>query len=340
MQILLGGWQALVGYFTITRIISLIIAFFLSGAISQFMSQGAVTKYFGPNAKRSISYIIASVSGAILAVCSCSVLPMFASIRKKGAGIGPAITFLFSGPAINVLAIIFTFTLISVDIGFVRVISAIILSVVIGFIMFLLYNKGEIVEANEAMFNIGDDNSRKGWQNILFFITLIAILISGVKNPVPTGVLAIGLIVELLLFFKKDELIEWCKATYDLARKIIPLFIIGVFLAGVIEAVIPPEYMVKYVGNNSFGANLLASVFGAFMYFATLTEVPIVNSFMALGMLKGPATALLLAGPSLSLPNMIVIAKVMGVKKAFTYFGLVIILSAIIGMLAGYIIYV
>jgi uncharacterized membrane protein YraQ (UPF0718 family) len=340
LNVLLAGWQALVDYLTISRIIMLIIAFFLSGAISQFMSQGAVMKYFGPNAKKGLSYLIATVSGAILAVCSCSVLPMFASIRKKGAGIGPAITFLFSGPAVNVLAIIFTFNMISVDIGFARLLGVLFLSPVIGFIMYLLYNKSEVVEANAAMFNIEDDHTRKQWQNLLFFATLIAILISGVKYPIITGIFAVGLVVELILYFKKDELLEWCKATFDLAKKIVPLFIIGVFLAGIIEAVIPSEFMVKFVGNNSVGANLIAAVFGAFMYFATLTEVPIVNSFMALGMLKGPAIALLLAGPSLSLPNMIVIGKVMGVKKTLTYVGLVVILSALIGMLAGYIIYI
>jgi uncharacterized membrane protein YraQ (UPF0718 family) len=264
---------------------------------------------------------------------------MFASIRKKGAGIGPAVTFLFSGPAINVLAIIFTFTLIRVDIGFVRVTGAIILSVVIGLIMYVLYNKSEVVEANEAMFQMQDDTSRKAWQNILFFLTLISILVSGVKNPIPTSILAVFLVVQLIVFFKKDELIEWCKATWSLAKKIVPLFVVGVFLAGVIEAVIPTEYMVRFVGNNSYGANLIGSVFGAFMYFATLTEVPIVNSFMALGMLKGPATALLLAGPSLSLPSMIVISKLLGIKKAFTYFALVIVLSALIGMLAGLLVY-
>lgn len=339
MQILLSGWQALVDYFTLTRIISLIIAFFLSGAISQFMSQGAVMKYFGPNANKVMSYLVAAVSGAILAVCSCSVLPMFASIRKKGAGIGPAVTFLFSGPAINVLAIIFTFTLISVDIGFVRVTGAIVLSVIIGLIMYVLYNKGEIVEANESIFQIKNESNRKVWQDVLFFITLIGILVSGVKNPIPTSILAILLIIELILFFKKIELIEWCKATFSLAKKIVPLFIIGVFLAGVIQAVIPTAFMIKFVGNNSYGANLIASIFGAFMYFATLTEVPIVKSFMALGMLKGPATALLLAGPSLSLPSMIIISKLLGIKKAFTYFTLVIVFSALIGMLAGIMIY-
>lgn len=340
MNILLSGWQALVDYLTISRVISLIIAFFLSGAISTFMTKGAIMKYFGPNSKKSISYTIASVSGAILAVCSCSVLPMFASIRKKGAGIGPAITFLFAGPAINVLAIIFTFNLIGIDIGFTRVICAIILSIIIGLIMSILYQKSEKVDPNEKMFNIKDYNNRTWWQNLLFFIILLSILISGVAHPFITSLIFIALIIVLILFFKKEELVTWCQETWDLAKKIVPLFIIGVFVAGVITAIVPTNFIVKYVGNNSINANLLAGVFGAFMYFATLTEVPIVNSFIELGMHKGPVLALLLAGPSLSLPNMIVIGKVMGIKKTLSYILLVVILSAIIGLITGSIIFV
>ncbi|GAA0182873.1 permease [Clostridium sediminicola] len=339
MNIILSGWQALVDYLTITRVISLIIAFFLSGAISTFMSKGAVLKYFGPNAKKSIAYTIASVSGAILAVCSCSVLPMFASIRKKGAGIGPAVTFLFAGPAINVLAIIFTFNLIGVDIGFARVISAIVLSIIIGILMSILYQKSEEIDPNENMFNIQEENERTWWQNLIFFLVLLAILISGVKHPIITIIFFIILIGILFLYFKKEELLNWCDETWFLAKKIVPLFIIGVFIAGVLTAIIPETFMVKFVGNNSLGANLLAGVFGAFMYFATLTEVPIVNSFMELGMNKGPVLALLLAGPSLSLPNMIVIGKVMGIKKTLTYVCIVVVLSAIVGFLVGNIIF-
>lgn len=296
-------------------------------------------KYFGPNSDKRLSYLVASVSGAILAVCSCSVLPMFAGIRKKGAGIGPATTFLFSGPALNILAITFTFSLIGVDIGFVRVFSAVILSIVIGFLMYLFYNKSETVDANEAMFSMDDGNDRTFAQNALFFVTMIGILVSGAGRPVITSILVVILAVQLYGNFKKDELVDWCRETYSLARKIVPLFIVGIFAAGVITEIIPPEYMVTFVGNNSYGANIIASVFGAFMYFATLTEVPIVNGFMELGMFKGPATALLLAGPSLSLPNMIVISRVIGLKKAVTYFGLVVVLSAFVGMLAGYLIY-
>jgi len=296
-------------------------------------------KYFGPNSNKLLSYLVASVSGGILAVCSCSVLPMFAGIRQKGAGIGPATTFLFSGPALNILAITFTFSLIGVDIGFVRVFGAILLSIVIGFVMYLVYNKSETVDANEEMFNMEDDNDRTFAQNLLYFLTLVAILVSGVGRPIITSILVVILAVQLYRNFTKDELVDWCRETYGLAKKIVPLFIIGIFAAGVITAIIPPEYMVTFVGNNSYSANIIASVFGAFMYFATLTEVPIVNGFMELGMIKGPATALLLAGPSLSLPNMIVISRVIGIKKAVTYFALVVVLSAFIGMLAGYFIY-
>ena len=338
-EILLSGWEALVAYFTLPRVISLTIAFFLSGAIATFMSQGAVVKHFGPDAPKTLSYLVASVSGAILAVCSCSVLPMFASIRKKGAGIGPAITFLFSGPAINILAITMTFSMIGVAIGLVRVIGAIVLSLIIGVIISLLYRKSETVEANAAMFVSDAISPRKTWQNLLFFATLIAILVLGVKNPLPTGILTIVLGVQLIMYFQKSELWTWVKETAKLAKKIIPLFIIGIFLAGIITYLIPPATMVRLVGANTIWANLLGSGFGALMYFATLTEVPIVTSFLSLGMGMGPATALLLAGPTLSLPNMIVIAKVLGIKKGFTYFGLVILLSGAIGFMAGLWIY-
>lgn len=339
MPIIIAGWEALVNYLTIHRILSLTIAFFLSGAIATFMTQGAVIKYFGPNAKKGLSYLVASVSGAILAVCSCSVLPMFASIRKKGAGLGPAVTFLFAGPAINVLAITFTFSLLGVDIGLVRVISAVVLSVLIGLTMFVIFRKHETVDANPDMFELTEKSPRKTWQSLLFFLLLLGMLISGVRNPIPTLVFLGLLLLVLVLYFSKDELWEWVKATFNLAKKIVPLFIIGIFIAGILTAVIPPEEMVRFVGSNTLGANLMASVFGAFMYFATLTEIPIVQSFMSLGMIKGPATALLLAGPSLSLPNMIVIGRVMGLKRTVTYVGIVVVLSALIGLFAGLFIY-
>lgn len=337
MNILSAGWQALVDYLTITRVISLAFAFFLSGAISSFMAKNAVMKYFGPKAHKGMAYTIASASGAILAVCSCSVLPMFASIRRKGAGIGPAITFLFAGPAINVLAIIFTFTLISPSIGVARVSASMFVAIVIGLIMSILYQNTEEQDPNSDMFEIKDETERKGWQTALYFLSLLGILISGVKHPITTTIFFILLALILITSFSKDEVLGWCEETWGLTKKIAPLFIVGVFVAGIITAIIPQTFMVKYAGSNTISSNILASIFGAFMYFATLTEVPIVNSFMALEMNKGPILALLLAGPSLSLPNMLIIGKVMGWKKTSTYITLVVVLSALFGLTFGFI---
>jgi uncharacterized membrane protein YraQ (UPF0718 family) len=339
IDLFLEGLIALRDYFIFRRIISLTIAFSLSGAIVVFLSQQAIIKYFGPKTHKGIAYIIAAISGAILTVCSCSVLPMFASIRKKGAGLGPAITFLFSGPAINVLAITMTFSLIGFDIGASRIIGAIILSIVIGLMMFLLYNKSEVVEADERLFTVKGPSERALWQNIVFFATLLSVLIFWYIHWIPTVIVTLILVVIVFKFFSFDEIKEWGKETFLLVKKIIPLFIIGIFIAGVIGALLDEEFVVRLVGNNTYQANLLAGTFGAFMYFATLTEVPIVNMFIhTLGMHKGPAVALLLAGPSLSLPNMIVITKVLKLKKAMTYFILVITLSAVVGLIAGFMI--
>jgi uncharacterized protein len=322
--------------FSLLRLISLFIAFSISGAIIVFMSQGAVLKHMGPNAKPIKAYGVASVSGVILAVCSCSVLPMFASIRKKGAGIGPAIAFLFSGPAINILALTLTFTDIGVDIALARVIGAFVLSFIIGFIMFLIYHKSEERNLNAAIFNIHEDTPNlKTWQKTLFFATLFAILIFGVYQPLPTIIFIVFLILQLVLFFKLEDIKKWGKETYLLAKKILPLFVIGIFFAGIVSSLITTEMLSVFVGSNTYISNIIASVTGAFMYFATLTEVPIVSALLANGMHKGPATALLLAGPSLSLPNMIVISKVIGIKRALTYITLVIVFAAFVGLIAG-----
>jgi uncharacterized protein len=322
--------------FSLLRLMSLFIAFSISGAIIVFMSQGAVLKHMGPNAKPIKAYGVASVSGVILAVCSCSVLPMFASIRKKGAGIGPAIAFLFSGPAINILALTLTFTDIGIDIALARVIGAIVLSFIIGFLMFLIYHKSEERNLNAAVFNIDDDTPNlKTWQKTLFFATLFAILIFGVYQPLPTIIFIVFLILQLVLFFKIEDIKKWGKETYLLAKKILPLFVIGIFFAGIVSSLITTEMLSTFVGSNTYISNIIASVTGAFMYFATLTEVPIVSALLANGMHKGPATALLLAGPSLSLPNMIVISKVIGIKRALTYITLVIIFAAFVGLIAG-----
>ncbi len=334
-----AGISALRDYFILARFISLSIAFSLSGAIVAFMSQGAVIRFFGPKANKWLSYLVASVSGAVLTVCSCSVLPMFASIRKKGAGIGPAIAFLFSGPAINILAITMTFSLIGIDIGFARVFGAVFLALLIGFLMFVIFRKSEIVEADARMFDAIDTAPRPWWQNTLFFTTLLSVLVLWYVNPYLTLIMAVVVLVQAFIYFTPDELRVWGFETLTLAKKIIPLFIIGIFLAGVIGSLLSEALMVSLVGENTYLSNLLASVFGAFMYFATLTEVPIVTMFIdRLSMHRGPAVALLLAGPTLSLPNMIVISRVLGVKKSTAFFTMVVIFSAAVGLIAGLVI--
>ena len=335
MTFIAAGLEAIVDYVTLHRVISLLIAFLLSGAIASFMSQGSVLKHFGPDAKPVMAYGVASLSGVILSVCSCSVLPMFSSIRKKGAGIGPAVTFLFAGPAINILAITMSFNLLGTDIGLVRTVSAVILSVVIGISMMLIWAKHEKVSANADMFASSGKSYRESWKTMVFFALLVGILISGVRNPVPTLILTALLLGVIILWFKLHEIKAWLFESWKLVYKIAPLFIVGIFLAGIIQEAIPTEVMARLVGTGSVLSNLVAATFGAFMYFATLTEVPIVQSFMSLGMLKGPAIALLLAGPSLSLPNMIVIGRVMGWKRALTYVGLTVVFATFAGYIAG-----
>ncbi|MFP4177354.1 MAG: permease [Acholeplasmataceae bacterium] len=324
--------------FSLLRILSLFIAFSISGAIVVFMSKKAILKHMGPKANRLKAYGVASVSGVILAVCSCSVLPMFASIRKKGAGLGPAIAFLFSGPAINVLALSLTFSTIGVDIALARVIGSIVLALVIGYAMHRIYRKSEQVRADENVFARYQEEEipQKPWQVALFFLTLFGILVFGVYEPLPTVILAVVLVVELALFFNFDDIRAWGRETFSLAKRIFPLFIVGVFFAGILDALVTPRMLADLVGTNGYPQNLLASLTGSLMYFATLTEVPIVSALLENGMHRGPATALLLAGPSLSLPNMVVITRVIGIKRAMTYIGLVVMLSALVGMVAGF----
>ncbi len=333
------GLKYLIDYITIRRFFSLLIAFALSGAIAVFMSQGAVLKYFGPRTDKRLAYLVASVSGIVLAVCSCSVLPMFASIRRKGAGLGPAIAFLFSGPAINVLAVTMTFDAFGIEVMLVRVIGAILLAVIIGLTMFALFHMSETSEGDQRMFEDQETSALKPWQKLLLFATLIGMLLSFPDVLILTGALFILLIIQLALFYAREDILEWGRATFDLAKRIVPLFLIGIFIAGIITFAVSDEFMAGLVGSNTYPANVIASLFGAVMYFATLTEIPIVESFRGLGMHLGPATALLLAGPSLSLPNMIVITRVIGIKRSLSYIALVVIFAGLIGLLAGAIIY-
>lgn len=394
-------------------ILCLLPAFFIAGVIAVFVSQGAVIKYFGANAKKWIAYSVASVSGAILAVCSCTILPLFTSIYKRGAGLGPAVAFLYSGPAISILSIILTARILGLEIGIARMVGAIVFAVVIGLVMAFIFRKEEKVKKEEQMNIIPPPAKRPMWQTSFHFFTLVLILIfanwgapasgdTGVWHYIftykwyITGLFAIMLAVSLVkvlkikvgwvvlgiaatllsaflanvflpdsklmplipmvigiavlslmtLFDKQDpENREWTLSSWGFAKQILPLLAIGVVTAGfllgsthdntAIAGIIPNRWIEWAVGGNSLFSNFFASVAGAFMYFATLTEVPIVQGLLASGMGKGPALALLLAGPSLSLPNMLVIQGVMGTKKTVVYISLVIVMATISGFLFG-----
>ncbi|HPD64283.1 MAG TPA: permease [Bacteroidia bacterium] len=387
-------------------ILCLLPAFFIAGVISVFISQQSVIKYFGANAKKWLAYLVASVSGTILAVCSCTILPLFSSIHKRGAGLGPAIAFLYSGPAINILAIILTARILGFEMGMARIIGAVSFSVIIGIIMSLIYRKEEKIKAEEQMHIQALPEKRPFWQTashffVLVFIlvfanwgkpaegittglwfwiwtnkwlitsffsvllvfslifilkinwlyvilaaisTLIAALIS--SSPLLPVIVAIaGLSIITLTDKKDDENKEWTLSTWGFAKQIMPLLAIGVVIAGFllgsthdgksIPGIIPNEWISALVGGNSLFSNFFASIVGAFMYFATLTEVPILQGLIASGMGKGPALALLLAGPALSLPNMLVIRGVMGTQKTVVYVSLVVVMATVSGLIYG-----
>ncbi|MFA6816151.1 MAG: permease [Lentisphaeria bacterium] len=385
-------------------LLCLVPAFFIAGAIGVFIRQDSVMRYLGPKAKKWLAYLVASVSGTILAVCSCTILPLFAGIYKMGAGLGPASAFLYSGPAINVMAIVLTARVLGIELGIARAVSAIVLSVLIGLCMHFIFRKEEIQKAKLAK-SVGDsEGGRPLWQTILYLGSMVGILVfanlgksdgtSGlwyilwrIKWPI-TGFFALILAVVLVRYYgfafwkmfviavpvlacafffpqtpllsfslgllgvgfftstdgKKDsELKNWFEVSWDFAKKILPLLLFGVLIAGILlgrvghEGLIPGSWIASAVGGNSLQSNLFASVSGALMYFATLTEVPILEGLMGAGMGQGPALALLLAGPALSLPNMLVINGIMGPKKTLCFVSLVVVFSTLIGYFYGFI---
>jgi len=337
LELMQGGWNALLEYLSAHVLTCLIPAFFIAGAIAVFISQGAVLKYFGPKANKLMSYSIASISGTILAVCSCTVLPLFGGIYKRGAGIGPAVAFLYSGPAINVLAIVYSARLLGYELGAARAIGAIVFAAGIGLLIALIYRKGEALKDTGAFDALAaDPKSKKWWQQVVFFALLVSILVSAAcQSWIATGILLATLGVVLWRWFSKGEIGQWMRETLHFGRLIVPWLLVGVFAAGIITALVPESVVTQWVGGNSLFANFIASFVGALMYFATLTEVPIIRAFMDLGMGKGPALALLLAGPALSLPNILVIRSIMGTKKTFTYITLVVAFATLSGYIFG-----
>lgn len=334
-------------------------AMFIAGAITVFLNQQAVMKYLGPKANKLVAYSVASVSGTILAVCSCTVLPLFKGIYKKGAGLGPAVSFLYSGPAINILAIVLSYKVFGWKLGLTRMLLSIVFAFMIGLVMQLLFSREDEKRlADERLFrNPGGPEARSLGQMVLFMISMIGILVflnwapsSGASSLWDfihrakywiTAAFGILLAYALVRWFTKDELVEWGLSTRDFALQILPLLFSGVLVAGFLlgrpgqEALIPSAWIASLVGGNSLFANFFAAISGAFMYFATLTEIPIVQGLLGAGMGQGPALALLLAGPSLSLPSMLVIGGELGFKKTMTYVVLVVLFSTAAGLLYG-----
>ena len=339
-DILRGGLNGLTEYLSLHVITCLIPALFIAGAISVFASQATILRYFGPQAKKPEAYAIGSVSGTILAVCSCTVLPLFGGIYKRGAGLGPAIAFLFSGPAINILAIVYTANLLGYQLGVARAVGAIAFAVGIGLIMAFIFRKEEMLKLQAAgqTFATSQDSSedKKPWQLAVFFGTLVGILITAAsKNWIPLIALIAVAANIIPRWFTRTEFKEWMKETLFFLRRIVPWLLVGVFIAGILGVVIPPHAIATYMGGNSLLSNFIASVGGALMYLATLTEVPIIRTFMDLGMGNGPTLALLLAGPSLSLPCMLALRGIMGTKKTAVYVALVVAAATITGLIYG-----
>lgn len=337
IDILQGGWNALVEYLSFHVLTCLIPAFFIAGAIAVFVSQAAILKYFGPKTNKLLSYSVASVSGTVLAVCSCTILPLFGGIYKRGAGLGPAITFLYSGPAINVLAIIYSARLLGYDIGLARAIGAIVFAILIGLIMAWVFRREKTLGDERAFAAMCEDPSaKKLWQLLLFFGSLVGILIfAASKNWIMTSIMFALLFFVLWRWFTKQDITYWMKETWRFFKMILPWLLGGVFVAGMLTVLIPDEVVANWVGGNSIQANSLASVSGMLMYFATLTEVPIIRAFLDLGMGKGPALALLLAGPAVSIPSILVLRTIMGWRRTLTYILLVVIMATVTGFIFG-----
>jgi len=340
-------------------ILCLIPAFFIAGAIAVFVSQASVIKYFGGKANKFLSYTVAATSGTILAVCSCTILPLFMSIYKRGAGLGPAIAFLYSGPAINVLAIILTARILGPELGIARAVGAVSFSVIIGFLMHMIFIAEERARREADDFDMKNlQETRPLWKTILYFGAMVAVLVfANWSRPADSevglwlqiysakwwiaGTSLAALVGMIVIWLKKEERAEWTRQTWALALQMLPLLLFGVLASGFFlgrvghEGIIPSDIVASLVGGNSVFANFFASVVGAFMYFATLTEVPIVQGLVSAGMGKGPALALLLSGPALSLPSMLVINQAIGPRKTVAYVGLVILFSAVTGWAFG-----
>jgi uncharacterized protein len=337
-----SGLKMLGEYARLHVLTCLVPALFIAGTIAVFVKKDAVLRLLGPRTSKLVAYPVAAVSGGILAVCSCTILPLFAGIYKRGAGLGPAVAFLFTGPAINVTAILLTASVLGWNFAIARLTASMVISISVGLVLAWMFQNHDADNADSAFTTgMAADVPYSPWLVGAFLVSQLLVLVLFGMN-LPMAAKRVGLVILIaavlaiaLTRFTKEHNAEWMRETWTLAKKILPYLFIGVFLAGMLESVIPESVVVGLVGGNSVGANLVASVFGAFMYFATLTEVPIVQTLMGMGMGKGPALTLFLTGNTLSLPSMIVLFGVMGRKQATSYILLVILFSSVAGWIFG-----
>jgi len=351
VDVLWAGLEQLREYLSAHVVGCLVPAFFIAGAIAALVSKGTILRYFGSKVKKWISYSVASATGVILAVCSCTVLPMFAGIYKRGGGIGPATTFLYSGPAINLLAIVLTASVLGIGLGIARAVGAISMSIVIGLIMYAVFERKDKTEVcaptATVEANPGDEDSRRRpwYLTFGFFASLVLILLVAASGYVPlalkavvVGALIIAVLAIVKVHYSRDEVIAWKYETWWLAKRIVPILLLGVFITGVIGYFMPYDAVRSVMGGNLIVSCFIASIIGALLYMPTLLEVPIVGTLFGYsqGIIGvGPALALLLSGPSLSLPSMLVIWRTIGAKRAGVYIALVIAFSTILGIIFG-----
>ncbi len=349
LNMLRGGLDALQDYILAHTLTCLVPAFFIAGAMSALFPKDKILKYLGEKTKAYISYPISVIAGLFLAVCSCTVLPLFAGIRQRGGGLGPAVAFLYTAPATNILAIIYTGSLIGADLALARIILSVSFASIIGIILTATFKgEEETILANAPASSISQTltdagEEVKSYRFWVFFLILVGILLVGassligwaVKIPI-LAVLIVGVLVIIIFWMPKEDTQSWLKETFSFARTIVPLLLVGVFVAGILKVVIPEKFITTYVGGNKISSNFFAVLFGVFMYFPTLVEVPMVRTFLDLGMGRGPLLAYLLADPVISLPSILVISKLIGLKRLFVYVGLIIFFCTLAGLIYGF----
>jgi len=347
-DLFIAGIKAVVEYVSAHVLTCLVPAFFIAGAMSALLPKDKIIQYLGQKVPKYKAYPLSIVAGLLLAVCSCTILPLFAGIKKKGAGIGPALAFLYTAPATNIMAILFTGSVLGWHFALARIILSISFASLIGMIIAAVFKKEDAEEEQQAApaINAAASEDEKTLpflhknRLVLFFAALIAILVVGTRAGGYwryAGLLALIIILAGLAkaLFSREEIKAWFSETWFFAKKIFPLLLAGIFIAGVLTALLPQNFLAKFMGANTLSANLLAVLFGVFMYFPTLVEVPMAKMFLGLGMAKGPLLAYLLADPVISLPSILVVRKYIGNKRTALYVGLIILFTTISGLIYG-----